>query len=667
MWAPSFPDDGPSTGRPRWKRAAEDCVSELISVLVKLRGGEADEVVDVAFVVESLSEAMTRLFEAQRLDAEPTSSLRSAVVLLDRALAPVGLLQEPSLQSLRTGLEAGRAAALQAADASISAVWSAPPSVEELRASATSLRLHGRLSPPVLPHFPLLSPPLPEVTETPEPLEAPANVEELREAIAVLRQRAEARAEAKKPEASREQEQDPTLDAEPDPARLFVEEQARICFEDLAMLCTQRAPQLGEAWRTVEVLEARLRACVDAIAALGRPALQCIQHQVLEAPAFDPDRLLAFTVLCGAFDGADSLALAEWAFEVLLRAYPEEEEALHRAFAEGLGLVPHPDVSSLCERLLRSERVRRRATGLEVLIWRREVSDEQLRASLADEPEVAALALPALVVRRPPDARELVDDALRRGGSRLRVAAWRSLCLLGDPRLGPLLAAELRSAEKDDAARILGIHAERRDAELLLAEASAAPTPALAEALGFTGLPDAVPVLIGLLERDDLELQLAAARALIRITGVELWEEVRISPERVAGEPPPPAPSALQATQDPRDAPEPGSDDVIELPTLRAAPWRQYWHSYGPNFDPGRRYRRGWPHEPIILVEDLLFQRAPREERQLMTLELTCRLGHDIPLDVRDWVHDQSLLLEKLRETTGASAGAGSWALPRHR
>src|SRR5690606_30904626 len=315
---------------------------------------------------ESLCEAMTRLFEAQRLDVEPTSSLRAAVVSLDQALAPVRLLQEPALQALRTGLEAGRAAALEAVDASISVVWSSPASVEELRA-----------------------------------------------AIEAIRRRADARA-AKKQEASKEEGEEATPEVELDPTRLFIEEQARICFEDLAMLCTQRAPQLGEAWRSVEVLEERLRACVDAIAALGRPALQCIQDQVLEAPAFDPARILAFTVLCGAFDGADSLALAEWAFEVLLRAYPEEEDALHRSFAEGLGLVPHPDVGSLCERWLRSESLRRRATALEVLIWRREASEEQLRAALVDEPEVAALALPALVVRRPIDARELIDDALRR-------------------------------------------------------------------------------------------------------------------------------------------------------------------------------------------------------------------------------------------------------------
>lgn len=666
MWAPPFPDDEPSTGRPRWKRAAEDCVSELIGALVMLRSGEADEVLDVAFVVESLCEAMTRLFEAQRLDVEPTSSLRAAVVSLDQALAPVRLLQEPALQALRTGLEAGRAAALEAVDASISVVWSSPASVEELRASTTSLRLHGRLTPPVVPHFAVLPPPPPDVTETPEPFDPPANVEELKAAIEALRQRADARA-AKKQEASKEEGEEATPEVELDPTRLFIEEQARICFEDLAMLCTQRAPQLGEAWRSVEVLEERLRACVDAIAALGRPALQCIQDQVLEAPAFDPARILAFTVLCGAFDGADSLALAEWAFEVLLRAYPEEEDALHRSFAEGLGLVPHPDVGSLCERWLRSESLRRRATALEVLNWRREASEEQLRAALVDEPEVAALALPALVVRRPIDARELIDDALRRGGSHLRVAAWRSMCLLGDPRLGPLLATELGSAEKDEAARILGIHAERRDAELLLAEASAAPTPALAEALGFAGLTDAVPVLIGLLERDDLELQLAAARALIRITGEELWEEIRLSPDRVAGDPPPPPGSALQTAQDPRDAADPGSDDFIELPTLRAPPWREYWSAYGPNFDPNRRYRRGWPHEPTILVEDLLHQRAPREERQLMILEVIARLGRDVRLDVRDWVHDQCAVLEQLRETVGTSAGAGSWALPRHR
>lgn len=674
MWSPSVLEEEPSASEPRWRRVAGDCVGDLLGVFVELRRGEAEEVLDVAFVAESLAGALVRLFEALRLDAEPTRALREAVTFLDRALAPVSLLQDPALQPLRTGLLDARAAALQAVDASISAVWLAPPAIEELRASDGTLRLHGRVTPPLLPQLPLLPPVLPQVTETPEPLPAPATVEELQAAIAALRKRADARAEAKKKatppqdEAGTPAETEPPV--EPEAEIRFVEEQARICFEDVAMLCTQRAPELGEAWRSVEVLEARLRACIDAIAALGRPALQCIQAQVLEAPAFDPARLLAFTLVCGAVDGADALALAEWAFEALLASYPEEEEALHAAFTEGLGLVPHPGVVALCERLLRSSSVRHRMTGLEVLIWRRAATDERLREALRDEPRVAALALPALATGRPPDLRELVDGALGRGETLLRVPAWQAMCLAGDPRLNTLLAAELRSTDGDAAARLLGINAERRDAERLLEEAAVAPTAALVEALGFAGSPGAVPLLTGLLEVDDFDLQLAAGRALIRITGWELWEEIRISPERVAGEPasaPTAQPSRAATGQDPRDAAESGSEDVIELPTLRAAPWREYWQAYGHHFDAGRRYRRGLPHEPLLLVEDLLHQRALRPERQLMILELMSRTGRDVPLDVRGWVHDQCATLEALREGVTSSAAAGDWTLPRHR
>src|SRR5690606_38231555 len=112
------------------------------------------------------------------------------------------------------------------------------------------------------------------------------------------------------------------------------------CFEDLAALCSQRAPQVGENWQTLAVPELRMRECIDALAALGRTGLVHLESEVLLAPALDPVRLTALTLACGAVDGRDTLAFAEWALQELLAAFPEASAELYEAFGEGLGLVP---------------------------------------------------------------------------------------------------------------------------------------------------------------------------------------------------------------------------------------------------------------------------------------------------------------------------------------
>lgn len=670
-------EEGLVAAAPSWEREGEHCLARLLEALGFLRRGEWPEALDSAFVLESLDEAWGRLLEAFRSDVDPPVALRSAIVALDRALAPLLVLgaQEPTLAGLSRALQTARSAATSAAELAIGVVWSSPPPLDELRASQDSLRLQPRVFPPWAPALQLELPPLPEVTSTPPEPPAPATFEELQRALNELRARAASRSSAKKESGASEPGDDTRVPAssptEPrDHAETaFLQQRSQECFEDLSALCIQRAPQPGEHWQGAALLELRMRACVDGIAALGRTGLAHLEPLVLLAPALDPARLTALTLTCGAVDGRDSLAFGEWALQELLAAFPEASAELYEAFAEGLGLVPHPGVVRVCAGLLRSESTRARGVAIDTLGRRGEATHEQLLECLADEDEVAAVALPLYAEGRPGDLRERIDDCLARGGEALQVAAWRTMVIAGDPRVNGYLAEHLRSGEVGaEAALLLGIHAERRDAERLLEEVTASPTPALVEALGFAGAPFSVPCLIGLLDRDDLELKLAAAGALTRITGQELWEEILIDPERLqTGGATPQEEALAPGTIDPRNPPAEASLDKIELPTMRSEPWSAYWQAHGGNFDASQRYRRGHPHEARVLVDELLVARASRRERRAIHWELMSRLGRPIPLDVRDWVDRQLSVLQSLQGELSSSASAGSWALPTWR
>ena len=127
----------------------------------------------------------------------------------------------------------------------------------------------------------------------------------------------------------------------------FVARWTRECFDEVAMLGSQRRPLPGEDWRNVRDLEDRLVWNVDAFASLvagkkGHGDLARVEELVLDAPAPDPWRLFGAGMLLGGLAGRDTLAM----IDRLACASARDDEALP-ALAAALRVCPHPARSTV--------------------------------------------------------------------------------------------------------------------------------------------------------------------------------------------------------------------------------------------------------------------------------------------------------------------------------
>jgi hypothetical protein len=210
----------------------------------------------------------------------------------------------------------------------------------------------------------------------------------------------------------------------------------------------------------------------------------------------------------------------------------------------------------------------------------------------------------------------------------------------------------LREAIDDErAALLLSLGGDPDDARRLLHRARQSPTPWRLDALGFAGSVEAVPALIDQLADEDLELCMAAARSLERLTGAGLIEEIEVPPEDTVPRELPEVPVAELATparaaapplagevSSPRDAPSEGSPDLLEAPSIDADRWAAYWKDHARDFEAGRRYRRGKPWSSASSLEELDGPLASPAERQLLQIELAGASRRYVHLDVDDLV-----------------------------
>lgn len=565
-----------------------------------------------------------------------------------------------------------------------------PPEPVDLRASKDIPSLHRIDRPSLLPTIrvpaPLVPPP-----DAPPPLPRPKSLEELDKVAEEVRRRAE---ERKKARAEREAErarlraerlarEAAENDNEPPTGYArgrftavtegdFLATRARECFEEVAMVGSQRAPLLGDPWRIASTLEKRMLASIDGVASLGGPALARIEPLVVEAPAKDPSRGFAAAMILGCFDGRDALGAIE---RVLFHLGPGDPEVA-RAVGGALALVPHPGLADMLRSLLAESDPAIRALAIEVLAYRGLATVPELVAASQDaSPAVAAVALPALAVPRPPELGAAIEAARAHDEPAMREAAWHAMALSGHPHASDALVSELTGPLAARAAVPLAIVGDDRDAERLLASMRASPSSAIVNAVGWAGAPDAVGPLIDLLGHDDPVLQLTAAYALDRITGARMYESVEVPPETIlvpevdepdVGEPRP-RPLA-HAVSDPRDRPSEGANDTVTQPTINADRWRGHWAEKGPEYKPKIKYRRGSPYTPAISLWELDTWPLTPGERRWLQRELVARTGHYVRFDVHDFVAVQEEALKEWAPIAQRMSGsAGSWVLPMRR
>jgi hypothetical protein len=448
------------------------------------------------------------------------------------------------------------------------------------------------------------------------------------------------------------------------------------------MIGIQRAPLLGDPWRGAKLLEDRMLAAIDAIAALGPPALERLEPLVLDAPAKDPARGFALAMILGCFEGRDTLGAVE---RVLRHLGPVDPEV--RAYVgSALKLIPHPSLPLVLRTLLADGDFACRALAIDVLSYRGLATVPELLAAAQDpSPLVAAAALPALGLHRPPELSPVLSVALAHAEPAVREAAWAAMAYSGHPLAAEVLASELQGPLAARAAIPLAIVGDDRDAARLLERMRSSLAPALIHAVGWAGAPEAVPALIELLEHEDPAVQLSAAYALERITGAQLEEEVLVLPEEIAvadvaepdvgegeggegGEKAPRPRSLAEVVSDPRDRPSEGASETRRQPTVRAELWQAYWAEKGGDYRPNVKVRRGSPYTPLVSLWELSFLPLTPGERRWLQRELCARTGQSVRFDPHDFVTAQEEALKAWGAFAQRSSGsAGSWLRPGRR
>ncbi len=676
---------------PRWRMALESA-HELA-----LRAGRALESAppsgaDLRPAARALEDAIASIYAA--IDARDdgllaTRAASSDLDLTDRMLAPFTIV-DPALPLVQGWLGEARAALAVAEERFSRVAPEAPPEPSPLRASKDVPTLH-RLDREAIPPVLRVAEPLRSPADEPPALPPPASIAELRVTMVEVHRRADearrerraraderARAQAEKKAAASAAENE-----EPPPGFArgrFVAltpaaqtaERTRECFEEVAMIGVQRAPLLGDPWRVARVLEDRILAAVDAVAAIGSPALDYLEPLVLDAPAKDPARGFALTMILGCIDGRDALGAIE---RVLHHLGPSDPETA-RHVGGALKLVPHPSLPLLLRGLLASTDPACRALAVDVLAYRGLATDAELAAAANDpSPLVAAAALPALALALPEGAGTAIEPAREHDDPALREAAWLAMLYGNHPYATEVLTAELAGPRAHRAALPLAIAGNERDAAHLIDMLRASPTPSLVTAVGWAGSPDAVPLLIDLLGHDDPVIQLGAAYALDRLTGARLYDTVELPPEALdipdveepdVGEPRGPALSRL--VSDPRDRPSEGSADTATQPTIKADRWRAYWLDRGPSYRLTAKYRRGSPYTPTVSLWELDAWPVTPVERRWLQRELVVRTGHHVRFDPHDFVAVQELALQAWAPIVQRMSGsAGSFTRPMRR
>lgn len=648
---------------------------------------DVEPVLDLTGSARALERAFGALYDAFDGRADRLRAVRAAMAEVDDVAVTIGEARalDAGFAAVSELLQRARGLLAHAEARLASVPPSPPPEPPPLLASRDRPRLH------VIPRRSLVptlvvpeQAPAELVVKPPPPIATPKTFEELRAAVETLKKQAPLPgalpvAAGEWPLAARRDE--PAAQPPPGFAReigaaiddiAFLRARCRECFEEVAMVGMQRAPLLGDPFRGALVLERRMLAAIDVIAAIGEPAIEHVPRLVADAPVKDPSLGFASAMVLGCFAGRDALAAAE---HVLLR------NARDKAFVDEVGaalkLVPHDLLPLTLRSLLREPEPLLRAMAIDVLAYRGLATEDELVAAAADAAPVAARALHHLGCAPSPRLPELIQRALAAEDPELREAAWTAMALSDHPHAALTLRAAMEEPEGGDAAALLlALAGDEDDARHLAARAFEAPRRGLIVAVGFAGAASSVPQLIDLLERDvDSAVKLAAAYALERITGAGLWEEVAVEAEEIFV-PDPPEPDVGEPRQlklaeivsDPRDLPPPPAKETVEQPTVDPARWRAFVRERCQGWDLGARYRRGRPYTPEVVLDELDTGPVTPAERRQLQRELILRTGHFVRFDPHDFVVVQEEAIRAWRPIAARASGApGRWTRPRRR
>jgi hypothetical protein len=669
---------------PQWMLDLERAHDRLGRAAHLLESGAQSGPVDLNPPARALERVFGGIFDAFEERRSRADAVRDALAALDEA---VGLLAPAASGDAAVGfaidyLREVRGSLERAAERVAPLVTRPPAPSPELRASFERPPLHTIDRPSLTPNLRVPSPKPLEVEVVPPRFEQPKTFEELDLVVKRMKEMASApkppRLKPIKPPAAPGPESPLGFVEDIRPALSegqFLRERVRGCFEEVTMIGVQRAPLLGDPWRTSRVLERRMLASIDSIVAMGPPALAFLESLVMDSPLKDPSRVFGIAMVLGCVTGRDSLAMAERVFAAFELDDPQHAAQLGAA----LKLVPHPHLPLTLRTFLSDPDSTRRALAIDVLAYRGLATPDELARAGNDEPDVAAAALPWLALSRHPGVRAAIDAAIEGPVAKVRMAARLAMVLSGDFRTVTSLRGALDAEEEEAAAAVslLGIVAGPSEAELLIKNAVATPTRASVAAVGWAGSKAAFPALMALLRHKDEAVVLAAAYALDRMSNAGLYEDAIVEADEimVPDIPEPdlgdkkPAPLA-RVVSDPRDLPAEPSTDTLQRPTTDPHRWAAWWKEKSDGYEEKARHRRGYPYTPHISWLELDRWPCTPGERRLLHWELVVRTGEYVRFDTIDFVpvqEDSVAAWEPLARNASGSPGSWNLAGPRGR
>jgi hypothetical protein len=444
----------------------------------------------------------------------------------------------------------------------------------------------------------------------------------------------------------------------------WVEFHARDCFGDVVALLPQRVSQQGEMWSLAEVIEQRLAANLDALAALGDAGYRSVDHLCRTALVVDPALCGGLALVAASVASRDLLSLCE---RMLLSW--ETDDAMWLSVADAWKLSPSPWLGAACERYLVSPDPRKRALAVNVLGYRWWLKPADVNRLLNDRALSQRSVLEHLHVLPLQERHDCLRQAYSESASRFGTPElWWAGALSGYHPTSSILEQALPTDATGEAALLVALCGERQHAETLLEMFTQNPTPDLARALGWAGLGSSIPILIEALTSADPSFKSAVAMALERITAAGLYEEVEIPPEQgMAPDVPEPefeASSVSLATQlgDNRQGVPEGSPDTVVLPATSRETWLAYWQDNAARFSPGVRYRCGLPASPEGFVDELAGALRTPRDRSLLHRELIMRTGQRVRFDPHQWASEQHEAIEEWRSVARSCAvQPGTW------
>ncbi len=449
------------------------------------------------------------------------------------------------------------------------------------------------------------------------------------------------------PGADDEDEDDPArLLGGESPAALHRRRLARDCMEDLAIFSSLRRPHQDDAWSNAARFEQRLLNAMDALAALslsepgerGGGVVTQLLSYATETVFADAGRAFAGAFLLGCIDGED-------AARALVLGLRQSHPLTRPAQEDALCLAPSSFIPEALERLIWEGEPAFALLALEVLRFRRTVAPALLFPLLSHpDPSVLAAAVRALAVspveQRAEVIAALVELAEEEPAERVVVALAESLILLASPAGVSLAATRLtgvleRPTTLSEGARLallrlLCLAGGPEHGALILRCLQVRRAPEAAEAIGWFGHAGMVDPLLAELEAENAAraqalgapwpFEIAAARALVRITGVFL--------------------------EDPSD--EHGLGITVE-----AAAWKALWDERRVDFRGDRKLRFGQLHHPLATLDELADRDSTALVRSYASMELGALGIPSVGLETHDWVARQKQEIEALRERFG--------------